>query len=96
MTWEPSTLVAADSAIVSCALDEQRILLDLSCSRYYSLNKVGACLWEAMAEPTSVAALQDIVIARFNVSAQQCRDDVDALLTALSGSALIAVHHAPA
>ena len=91
--WSSTTLVAADPKIVFCDLDNERVLLDIDSSRYFAMNKVSIHVWEAIAEPTSVADLQANLMQRFNVDADRCRRDLEALLTKLSQSALIRVQH---
>ena len=42
IAWPSATIVAADPNIVFCDLDNERVLLDLTSSRYFALNRVGA------------------------------------------------------
>lgn len=91
--WPSSAIVTADPRVESCELDHERVLLDMSSSRYYSLNKVGNYVWEIIANPTSVGELQHFILSKFDVDADQCRKDLELLLTQLSRSALINVQH---
>lgn len=75
----PSTFTARPS-IVSCELDGGTVLLDLDTSRYFGLNAVGLVVWEALAQPSTADELCRKVCERFDVSPQQCAQDVDRLL----------------
>lgn len=96
IAWPAATIVAADPNIVFCDLDKERVLLDLTSSRYFALNRVGVHVWETIATPTSVGALQDNIEQRFDVRPEQCRKDLESLLSNLSQFTLISVQHAPA
>ncbi len=61
-----------------------------------ALNRVGVHVWETIATPTSVGALQDNIEQRFDVRPEQCRKDLESLLSDLSQFTLISVQHAPA
>ena len=62
----------------------------------FALNRVGVHVWETIATPTSVGALQDNIEQRFDVRPEQCRKDLESLLSNLSQFTLISVQHAPA
>ncbi|MFT3966508.1 MAG: PqqD family protein [Sphingobium sp.] len=93
MQWEASAIVTANANVVSCGLDSEQVLLDLTSSRYYSLNRTGAQIWEMMAEPTSVGELRRRFLDRFDVEAERGIRDLDILLTQFARSALIDVRH---
>ena len=93
--WPSATVVAADRRIVFCDLDNERVLLDLASSRYYALNKVGAHVWEVIANPTSVGKLHESLLEKFEVEPERCQQDLEALLSNLAQLTLIDVQHAP-
>lgn len=56
-------------------------MLDLDKSVYLNLNGTGAILWQAMSsESKSVPQLVELLLAEFDVSADQARQDVKAFL----------------
>ena len=68
-------------------------LLNLKSNMYYSLNSVGAFIWELIQEPKSVADIRGAVLGRYNVDAERCRADVDALLKGLAENGLARLHN---
>ena len=65
---------------ISCEVEAGAAILDLRSNTYFSLNDVGASIWDRMSEP---AALEDLVRAvsdEYSVAPEECRDDIAALL----------------
>ena len=60
---------------------------------YYSLNSVGAYIWELIQEPRPICDIQSAVLERYNVDPERCKADVEALLKGLVDSGLARVHH---
>ncbi len=90
------SLVSAVEDVVSCELAGGAALLDLRSSTYYSLNPVGAHVWELLQQPTSVADLQEALLARYEVEPAQCRQDLTQLLASLGELGVIKVVDAAA
>lgn len=87
-----SSVVAALSTQVSCGLDQEAVILNLSNSTYYGLNAVGAAVWELLVrKPRRVADLQQAVLEAFEVDAGRCEQDILALLEQLQSAGLIEV-----
>lgn len=82
-------IVSATKDAVSCELGGGVALLDLRSNVYYSLNSVGADIWELIQEPKSVSEICDAIIARYDVEPARCRADVDGLLKGLADAGLV-------
>ena len=95
MNWNPSDddLVSATKDAVACEFGNGLALLNLKSNIYYSLNSVGAFIWELIQEPRSLVAIQGAVLAHYNVDPERCRADVDALLKGLADNGLARLHH---
>ncbi|CAN7166979.1 PqqD family protein [Mesorhizobium sp. LjRoot246] len=86
-------LVSATKDAVACEFGNGLALLNLKSNVYYSLNGVGAFIWELIQEPRSIADIRSAVLARYNVDPERCRADVDALLKGLADNGLARLHH---
>ena len=86
-------LVSATKDAVACEFGNGLALLNLKSNVYYSLNGVGAFIWELFQEPKSIADIRSAVIARYTVDPQRCQADVDALLKGLADNGLARLHH---
>lgn len=95
MHWNPSDhdrVVATDDA-VACEFGNGLALLHLKSNIYYSLNGVGAYIWELIQEPRSILDIRSAVLTRYAVDAERCRADVDGLLKGLTEAGLARLHH---
>jgi hypothetical protein len=79
----------ASGEAVSCELGDGLALLDLASNVYYSLNGVGAFVWQQLQQPRSVAQLREAILEAYDVDPARCEADLSALLDDLSKSGLI-------
>lgn len=100
MNWKLSNLdlgdhvsVSATKDAVACEFGDGLALLNLKSNVYYSLNGVGAFIWDLIQEPRSIGDIRSAVLARYNVDPARCQADVDALLKGLVDNGLARRHH---
>jgi hypothetical protein len=86
-------LVSATKDAVACEFGNGLALLNLKSNIYYSLNGVGAFIWELIQEPRSIADIRGAVLARYTVDPERCQADIDALLKGLADNGLARLHH---
>jgi len=84
-----STIVRQSKDQVSCSLNEEVAILNLSSTLYYGLDEVGACIWQALSEPRSAAELCRTVLDRFEVEDAQYQIEILEFLTELQEAGLI-------
>ena len=65
------------------------VILDLTSSRYLSLNASGAVLWRAVADGATKDELVDVLLARFDVDRDVAVRDVEAFLATGANHGLI-------
>ena len=65
---------------VSCAVEDGIAILDLRSNTYFSLDPVGAAIWDRMAAPASLDDLATAIAAEYDVPPQECRGDIADLL----------------
>lgn len=87
----PTTQVKASSDQVSCDLAGEAAILDLQNGVYYGLDPVGARIWELIQTPREVQEIVSLLLDEYDVSADQCQNDVLALLGQLAERGLIEV-----
>ncbi|WP_027052706.1 PqqD family protein [Mesorhizobium erdmanii] len=95
MNWNPSEhdTVSAIKDAVACQFGDGLALLNLKSNIYYSLNGVGAFIWELIQEPKTIGDIQGAVLERYNVDAERCKADVDALLKGMAENGLARLQH---
>lgn len=87
----PSWRLRRDNLAVSTIGDE-RVLLDLSGSFYYSTSGTGSVLVEQLLDGASERELVDSLLDGFDVDEATARDDVLAFLAELSRLNLVEAH----
>lgn len=95
MSWNPSEQdrVSATKDAVACEFGNGLALLNLKSNIYYSLNGVGAFIWDLIQEPKPIQEIYQAVLARYSVDPERCKADVDGLLKGLADNGLARLHH---
>jgi hypothetical protein len=93
----------SDSAVVvagrdhsSCPLGDAIILLDAKAGLYFSLDNVGAAIWQLLQQPRTVKEIRQSVLDEFEVAPDICQRDLVALLQDLAARKLIEIRDAAA
>ena len=94
MNWNPSDndRVVSSGDAVACEFGDGLALLHLKSNIYYSLNGVGAYIWELIQEPRSLVDIRAAVLTRYDVDAERCKADVEGLLKGLTEAGLARLH----
>ena len=90
-----SSTVVATPEQVSCDLEGEVAILNLSSGVYYGLDPVGARIWTLLREPTTVRAVRDALAAEYDVDPDRCERDLVALLEDLVTAGLVEVRDGP-
>ena len=88
--WSGLSLLRSSDQ-VSCDLQGETAILQLSTGVYYGLDPVGARIWTLLAQPATVASLTETIVAEFDVDPGRCMLDIVALLDDLDEHGLITV-----
>ncbi len=89
------TSVAIDSVVVvveeqvSTEMDGEAVILSLNSGTYFSLNSVGARIWELVQSARPVSEIRDAIIDEYEVDPETAERDILALLGALAEHKLI-------
>jgi hypothetical protein len=79
MTSTKNRLIPNTQEVAAKVIDGEAILINLSNGIYYSLDGVGACVWEHIELGYGPEDLVRAVTARYDVSVEQAEKDVQAL-----------------
>ncbi len=86
---ELSSTFRRSAGQVSCTINGEVAILSLDKAVYFGLQGVGVQIWEALEQPRSVNDLCRSIMAEFDVSADQCRQDVVRLLEDMQKEGLV-------
>jgi Coenzyme PQQ synthesis protein D (PqqD) len=87
-------VVVASKDRMSCPLGDDIIILDLKAGLYFSLDNVGATVWQLIQQPRTVQEIRQAVLDTFDVDAEVCERDLGALLEDLAARNLIEIRDA--
>lgn len=79
----------ASDIVTSSEIGDELALLEPETGQYFTLNQTGSVVWQFLREPHPLSEIVDEVANKFDVSATQCKDDVEALIAQLSEAGLI-------
>jgi Coenzyme PQQ synthesis protein D (PqqD) len=75
--------------VAAKVMDGEAILINLSNGIYYSMDKVGAVVWELVEKNFSPEEMVAFIINRYDVESEQAQTDVERLLKELVDEKLI-------
>ncbi len=70
-------------------LGDDLVLLDLQASKYFSLNKTGALIWQLLSENQDQSSIARNLADRYGVDEEKAQSDVAELLDQLLRAGLI-------
>jgi hypothetical protein len=70
-------------------VDDELVILDVKSGRYFSLNDVGALVWDRLERDCTRHDLVDAVIADYEVDHDEASQDVDELIEQLANAGLV-------
>jgi len=79
-------------AAIGTELDDETVILDLDAGMYSGLDAVGTRIWQLLENEQTVAALRAVLLDEYDVSVDQCHQDLLVFLKDLAGQNLIEVH----
>ena len=75
--------------LMEAELDDEIVALDVNGGTCFGFNAVASSVWRALAEPTSFEALRDRLLGEYEVSPDQCTEELRELLADLTGKGLV-------
>lgn len=86
---ETETAVCQAAHVVSAMLGGEVAILDVKQGLYFSLNDVGARVWELAAKEISVPMICAAILEEFEVEPGQCETEVQALVNEMTERGLL-------
>jgi len=79
-----------EEEVAAKVMDGEAILINLSNGIYYSMDKAGGLVWEMIEGRRSVEEMASCIVARYEISAERARADVEQLMEQLVQENLVA------
>ena len=84
-----STKFIRTRKIIAADMDGDIALMSVENGAYYGLGKIETAIWNALAEPLTIAELIEKLCQRFEVTATQCEQDIQPFLSDMLAENLI-------
>ena len=92
VTHNSVVATANENEVMSCPLGDEIALLQVKTGTYYSLDTVGAFIWNFIKpQARSFAAIRDEMLGHYDVERERCEHDLLNLLNQFAASGLIVI-----
>lgn len=71
-----TTILSRREGLMTADMNGSAVMMDIMTGKYYNLGQVGGRIWELLEEPMNLAALVEKLTDEYDVSAEQCRNDI--------------------
>ena len=78
-----------ETECASKVIDGEAVIINLSNGTYYSLEKVGAHVWELLGNGWTIAGIRESVTAHYDVGTDRATDDIEQLIGELVAENLL-------
>ena len=84
-----NTIIQRNPDILASDLDGEKVMMSIQKGEYYGLGKTGTFIWDNIANPIKISDLVNKIIQKYEVSEQQCLNDITPFITDLIEKQLI-------
>ena len=84
-------IAVTSGELVSASLDGEVVILGFQSGSYYSLDQVGAFIWDLLQKPHKVSELRDAVLNEYEIDRERCEQDLFRLLEELADKGLVQI-----
>jgi GTP cyclohydrolase I len=85
------TMVARTENLMSTALDDDTVMMNIESGAYYGLDGTGQAIWSMLETPQRVAAVCEALLQEYDVDAETCRRQVHSFVERLHAEGLVQI-----
>ena len=74
---------------ISGQIDDDLVMMDIAKGSYFALNSVATRIWHLLEHPLTTEVLCSLLMQEYEVSADECRADVEEHLSAMQQLGLV-------
>jgi hypothetical protein len=93
VTVSDHLLSVNDHLVASDVVDDEAVIINLDNGMYFTMDKVGAELWQLLAQPRSLAAMASILAGRYGIAESEVLRDVEEVVDELLREQLVVAGH---
>ena len=87
----PSSKITISPNVVSRAVGDETVILDLESGTYFGLDSIGARVWQMMEEGRTLSEICDVMVDEYDVSRETLEQDAVRLASELAAKRLISI-----
>ena len=87
----PSSKITISPNVVSRAVGDETVILDLESGTYFGLDSIGARVWQMMEEGKTLSEICDVMVDEYDVSRETLEQDAVRLASELTAKRLISI-----
>jgi hypothetical protein len=91
VSFTSTSSVVRTKEILSAEVGNEVVLMSIDKGVYYGLNPVGARVWTLLGEPVLVNEMCEQIVDEFEVTLEQCQEEVLGLLKDMQEQGLIQI-----
>jgi len=85
------TVIGRANGIVGSKMDGEVVMMNIEKGKYYCLDEVASRIWDIIEEEKSVEEVVDVLLNEYDVSKDECMNDVVELFENLFSQDLITI-----
>ena len=87
-----NTIIKRVDKIDATEFNDEKVMMDIEKGKYYALNEVGSSIWDKIESTISVSDIVEKLLEEYDVSKEQCTEEVLNYLNNLEKEKLIEVY----
>lgn len=85
------TIISRSDALLSASLGDDVVMMDVEQGAYFGLEAVAARIWALTEQPMSVGSLCERLVTEYQISPEQCQQEVLAFLGELLNQQIVQI-----
>lgn len=86
---DDTSLIHRATGLITADVEGESVVLNCDTGVFFQLNASASRVWDALETPQTAAQLRDALVARFDVTPEQCAADLADLLETLQERGLV-------
>lgn len=85
------SVITGKKNIVAADMDGETVMMGIETGKYYNLGKMGGVIWALLEQPVSVDAVIEQLLEKYEVTRQQCEEEVIDFLKQIQKEGLVEI-----
>lgn len=91
MKLDLSSVIVQNEGHIAANMDGEKVMMNVKTSKYYNLGEIGGSIWDLTTAPIKISEVINRLTAEYDVSREQCEEQVITFLKNLQKEGLIQI-----